>query len=46
MEILVLDFINVELFFFMVLIEIYRIVSKKNFVVNEEGEFGGDFLFL
>ncbi|CAH2044842.1 unnamed protein product [Thlaspi arvense] len=42
METSALDSINVELSFLTVLTEIYRIVSKKNLVANEEGESGGD----
>ncbi|KAH0869968.1 hypothetical protein HID58_076990, partial [Brassica napus] len=42
METSALDSINVEPSFLTVLTEIYRIVSKKNLVANEEGESGGD----
>ncbi|KAF8105682.1 hypothetical protein N665_0157s0247 [Sinapis alba] len=42
METSALDAINVEPSFLTVLTEIYRIVSKKNLVANEEGESGGD----
>lgn len=42
METSALDSVNVEPSFLTVLTEIYRIVSKKNLVANEEGESGGD----
>ncbi|AED95599.1 RAS superfamily GTP-binding protein-like [Arabidopsis thaliana] len=42
METSALDSNNVEPSFLTVLTEIYRIVSKKNLVANEEGESGGD----
>ncbi|CAE6227065.1 unnamed protein product [Arabidopsis arenosa] len=42
METSALDSKNVEPSFLTVLTEIYRIVSKKNLVANEEGESGGD----
>ncbi|KAF2533822.1 hypothetical protein F2Q70_00032082 [Brassica cretica] len=42
METSALDSINVEPSFLTILTEIYRIVSKKNLVANEEGESGGD----
>ncbi|KAL1216075.1 Ras-related protein RABA4c [Cardamine amara subsp. amara] len=42
METSALDSSNVEPSFLTVLTEIYRIVSKKNLVANEEGESGGD----